>query len=365
MSKLRNWLRKSGFDVVRYNENDKEVIPIVAEKERSEVETILKSVGRTERKSVFQPFSRPDSSTQELDNLENKWWNAYGDLIEQVWVLPDEVNDLLRGPYVKKAKDFFLADAPSAKILDLGCGSGWFGRMLADDRIEYLGTDFSSTQIKIANDKLKSIENKGTISYICSHDLAEIPDLSSYTGVVINAFLHHLYWDELTIIFDLLAKSLSSGCKVFILEPVYPPKSNEISDISSAMSSGVSKWFECMSEKIKASGEYDQETDQKLLRLFKESDELGYFLSPKEVPFDPIKFRSFLNNYVEIIDDYPTGVHDIAFAQLCAKIKGESKRKEFLAFFTAIRAIDKQLIDAPNGLDANTYLFTAFECKLK
>lgn len=372
MGKVRKIIRKFGCDIVRFPSEDQDMLknnPVTSLETIKETGKLMAEVAR-QQLPAFEPFDRPVKSTTALDQLENNWWNDYGDLIEKVWVLEDDINTELRQDYVSKAKQFFLSDTPKTKILDLGCGSGWMGRMLADENVEYVGVDFSETQIKIANDTLVKSGIKHSIKYHLTKDFTEVEDLDSVTGVVINAFLHHLYWDELDELFKGLVHHLPKGCKVYILEPVYPSLSKKSgatgNEASKLVGGALNLFIGQLKKQLVQTGKYDVALDKELEGVINESNAMGYFFSPKEVPFQMDKFRKFLNKYISVDNIYPTGIHDIAFAQMCSKITDDKLRSKVIsAVFPAVKLLDKMLLELEGEQDSNMYLFTAFECKIK
>ena len=236
MNIIKKIARVFGFDIIRFSKpkttlstkisntnkvSNKEVISGEFAKE------VLESVGRKSNISSFTYFNRPDKSSEKMELAENLWWNENGKIIEKVWVLSDDLNSRYRSAYVSKAADFFKTHKGEARILDLGCGSGWFGRMIANEHMNYVGMDFSSTQIEIANQKKEGLKNEKYLNYYCVSDIENIPNLEQTTGVVIHAFLHHLYWEDLRALFNKLHLILPEGCKFFIMEPIYPDLINQ------------------------------------------------------------------------------------------------------------------------------------------
>lgn len=376
MNIIRKITRKFGFDLVRYSNGTstaaeirpaRKNIPALISRERAE--QVLKSVGRTTDTPAFTWYSRPQKSSQALDEAENLWWNAHGKLIEKVWVLSEKVNNEYRKTYVSEAESFFRDSNGKAKILDLGCGSGWFGRMIAGKGLEYYGMDFSSTQIEIANAEKEHAENREHLHYYCLTDFKKIENLNEITGVVIHAFLHHLYWEELHMLFRELVEVLPDGCKFFILEPVYEdPAATDpaMQDSLNAMILSHRNHLALIKKDCIANDEFDIETETTLNEIVEESSVNGFFFSPKEVPFRMKEFTEFLKNYVHVESVLPTGVLDIETAQFIEKIRPAQKREQLCStLLPFVRSLDRILI-ANNYSAANTgtYLFTAFKCIL-
>ena len=68
-----------------------------------------------------------------------------------------EFQRIIRLPYLKKMKKFFMSDIKKTPliILEVGCGTGWVCRMIADEDLHIIGTDFSTGQLSIAKEQAK------------------------------------------------------------------------------------------------------------------------------------------------------------------------------------------------------------------
>ena len=332
----------------------------------------LISVGRKPHIRAFAFYERPKKSSAEMDKLENIWWNSNSNIIEKVWVFSEDVNISYRKPYVSRAALFFKENVKESKILDLGCGSGWFGRMIADKDIEYYGMDFSSTQIDIANSKKQKVLNKNYLNYYCINDFKKINNISSITGVVIHAFLHHLYWEELYLLFDELAEILPNDCKFFITEPIYPNQNN-IKYISKEEENSNIEFVKAYRLKLDLiknelinKNLYDTKTEYELMKLCMESNQNGFFLSPKEVPFKLNEFQTFLTKYLKIEKQYHCGVLNLETAQLIERINTKELQEHYSRLlFPIANSLDKNLLNNYYfETNQNNYLFTVFECVL-
>jgi 2-polyprenyl-3-methyl-5-hydroxy-6-metoxy-1,4-benzoquinol methylase len=136
-------------------------------------------------------LTRIKTSTAEQDELEHNWWNTNSDLIETIWANSYSIQKAIRLPYLKRMKQFFLKDAKSlpVKILEVGCGTGWVCRLIADNDFHVVGTDFSESQINRAKQEALHFKK----SEFCTYQLADASTFDKeYDGVVIHALLHHL-----------------------------------------------------------------------------------------------------------------------------------------------------------------------------
>ena len=380
MNIAKRIIRKFGFDVVRYTlpeiqastysqNNFASNPPVISSSLAVEA---LNSVGRNLGMPVHTYYKRPDRSSAVMEHAENLWWNTHGKLIEKVWVLSDPVNRQYRKDYVSKAAAFLKQGNAKAKILDLGCGSGWFGRMIADENLEYHGMDFSSTQIQIANNEKEKAVNKDHLNYYCLVDFKQIKNLNEITGIVIHAFLHHLYWDELDTLFQELVGVLPVGCKFFIVEPIYPDvKKIEISpDLQNSlncMSDGYRNYIKAITKDLINKNLYDSQTDTELDNIVSESAGNGFFFSPKEVPFRISEFTDFLNKYLEIEGVFHCGVLNIETARFIDRIMSKEKQQYYSdQLFPFVKTLDEILLNNKFfETNQDTYLFTAFKGTLK
>lgn len=380
MNSIKKIARKFGFDIVRYskptvaaNTIQKSIVkhkPIIS---HTLALNALESVGRKSNIPAFTYYNRPNKSSDSMEEAENIWWNAHGRLIEKVWVLSEDVNNLYRKNYVLQAASFFKQENKKVKILDLGCGSGWFGRMIADKELEYYGMDFSSTQIEIANSEKEKSSNNEHLNYYCLSDFRKIENLNDVTGVVIHAFLHHLYWDELHKLFQELSSVLPTGCKFFIVEPIYPNLNDtELKEKATVASANLfvkqyQKYIETLKHSLINKRKYDIHTEAELSEIISESSENGFFFSPKEVPFRLGEFTSFISKYLHIERIFMCGMLDTETAQFVDRIQSKEEKQYYSELlFPFVNSLDQFLISNKCfELNQYAYQFTAFQCILK
>lgn len=329
----------------------------------------LDEVGRDALPS-FTYFKRPMQSSKSLDGLEELWWNRTGSLIEDIWGMPTEVCEAYRGDYAQKAKNFFKEGKKHVKILDLGCGTGWFGRLIAGNGLFYEGIDFSETQIQIAKEKSIDFPYQDHLNFCKTTDFTKIKDISEYDGIIINAFLHHLYEDELNELFSAIKNTFRSGTKIFIMEPVYPTNKAE-QTVKAIIDDMKNQTIGCLVNSIKSraihSGDYDISKENDISSLIAESNRNGFFFSPKETAFTFGEFNSLISEYCSTDNYFYVGYQDLHFMQTISLIKDESMRKSLISeVYPLIKKLDTELID--NGYFFNkdkNYIFTCFECRLK
>ena len=148
---------------------------------------------------------RIKSNDAELDRKEMEWWDANAEIIEKIWALNFDFQKLIRLPYLKKAKHFFITNSANKplNILEVGCGTGWVGRMIADENLHITGTDFSEAQLKIAKEEAKRFNKEDFCKYQLASSTIVSKDLD---GIILHAILHHFTEEELMTFFNELEK---------------------------------------------------------------------------------------------------------------------------------------------------------------
>jgi SAM-dependent methyltransferase len=159
-----------------------------------------------------------------LDEAEKAWWQEYADLEEDYcWVQTPAIQRFLRGRYVR---DIARRLPPRARVLELGCGTGWLSVLMAERGGEEVwGVDFAPDQIARAERSLPR-GGHGRVKFLCVDqliDLAErLPGLR-FDALVLHGFSHHLTRSEIrSVVRDFAAHLAESNARVFTLEPVMP-----------------------------------------------------------------------------------------------------------------------------------------------
>lgn len=287
---------------------------------------------RTERLSI---------STKELDTLEHEWWNEHALGIEKIWALNFEYQKLIRLPYLKKMRSFFLKNTYQKQInlLEIGCGSGWVCRMIGDKNIHVLGTDFSEAQIDIARTQAKFFK-KDTY---CKYQIASVSDFSDKVdAVVIHAILHHLSKEELNDFFEQL-KRIKPGCKVFIYEPVFiTPQQKTPSLKDKLLNKIIFNVKKIAIEYAKKNGTIDQGIQSHLESMYSKARKEGWYLSPKEVPFYQDELNTYLKNDYVIANEYIVNKTDLEVAQAFV-MNGFIKPSKLFSkmYFRLVQYLDK------------------------
>lgn len=114
-----------------------------------------------------------------------------------------------------------LALPAGAKILDVGCGSGWLSEYFARLGYEVTGIDISDDLIRMARERVENVpynlDHETSLSCrFLTHDIEVEPLPEKYDAVICYDSLHHLV-DERAV-FRHLAAMLDVGGLLFILE---------------------------------------------------------------------------------------------------------------------------------------------------
>jgi hypothetical protein len=259
-----------------------------------------------------KPVERPYRADREIARLEQEWWEANAPLVARVWELHDEVSRVARRRYLQAAKHFFTRgkDAKGdAHVIELGCGSGWVGQSICGPRLQITGTDFSASQIALAQENAARKQLGGFTHYqVATSEVWPSFDRAA-TGVLIHAFLHHLDGAELDAFFGMLHRNAPPGTQIWIYEPVFyaqPPAARSASApasnpipyrLATTIVSGMSKLYRKFDL-------LDVDTRDRFSALYARANEAGWHLSPKEVPLEFETFERDLARHVAVSRSY-------------------------------------------------------------
>lgn len=241
---------------------------------------------------------RADPADPGLNARERAWWNDNAPVIERVWEMDPEVSRVVRGRYLLAAREFFLSGRTSATVLEPGCGSGWVGQALAGPDLRIVGTDFSESQIDLARTRA----GRFGLSEYCAYRVLA-PDswpveADAVDGVLMHAFLHHLDDVEVDALLGQLRSRLRPGTRVWIYEPAF--LSGEVpAPNGPAWWLGRSMHALCAVQRLASRllGLRDEPTADSFDRLMRQAQENGWYLSPKEVPFDRDAFTARIRQH--------------------------------------------------------------------
>jgi SAM-dependent methyltransferase len=263
-------------------------------------------------------IERDARSSASLNELEHEWWNEHAGTVARVWEMDDAVSRAARASYLRRIKRFLQAPRGEARILELGCGSGWVGQALAGPRLRIVGTDFSENQIALA----KRNAAARRVAPYCSYYVAGANDWPRHAegvnGVLVHAFLHHLDDTEIDGILDALEDRLPAGAKVLCYEPAFhatragggPSRSRRAGvalRAAARLHAGLSRLYA-------GAGLLDGAAVQRFTALQEKASAEGWYLSPKEVPFDVDAFTERLARRFDVRDSYWATVYTIGWA---------------------------------------------------
>jgi SAM-dependent methyltransferase len=318
---------------------------------------------------------RSQISDPVTDQLEEAWWNQNAEVIEAIWAQPYAIRVAVRSHYMMQAKQFFLngSDRP-IRVLEVGCGSGWVGRMIAEPgEIEILGIDLSEQQINLARQNVASEGLDSVCEYYCQN-LANfvVNENPRVSCVIIHAILHHLSWQEIHIILSQIA-SLGAGTKIFVYEPVYLNRESSRSGIAAQVLypwSGILSRIPRILSKILVQGQskhLDCMLQEKVQTLCKESTEKGWVLSPKEIVFQEEELLTALSQYCLVNKRYLCNHTSIGACQ--PAVFYNSDRLHTLLSKTVLPLsiwIDHHLFKTNMiARVTNEYVFMGYECIVK
>jgi len=156
----------------------------------------------------------PDIEAQEI-----AWWQTFGEVENRFcWVQPRSVQRILRGHYVKRIA---RSTSETSHVLELGCGTGWLCRLLAQAGARrVIGLDFSAAQIEIARRETRDAGLHDRVDYVCT-STAEYASRAKerFDTLIMHGFLHHLSVAELEEVLNASANLVRPGGQILLFEP--------------------------------------------------------------------------------------------------------------------------------------------------
>jgi len=302
-------------------------------------------------------------STKEIDELEKEWWNANAVTIEKIWAQSFRLQKLVRVPYLEKMKRFFLdsTNKRPLKILEIGCGSGWVCRLVADKDFNIIGTDFSDAQIALAKE-MAVLQGK---EEFCVYEVADASAFEKdVDGVVIHALLHHLSAKELQVFFKQFSE-IKKGTRVFMYEPVFLDKQpGKASFFDRAINKVIHEVKMFAINKAKKSGQEDVELNKKIEKIFNDAQEKGWYISPKEVPFYEKELDEYMKPLCTLQKKYIVNRSELEIAEVLAAWRIEKPGFLFSGILIPlVRQLDKISFQGKftHYLPANQHVFVCSE----
>ncbi len=308
---------------------------------------------------------KPDAAE---DALEERWWNDHAELVEAVWAMPMPLRKAIRLPYLQRATRFLLQDAKTApaQLLEVGCGSGWVGQLLAKPgKLHLTGLDLSAGQLKLAQESAARLG----LEECCRYERANLGEYAlqagkTFDGVLLHAILHHLTVQEIDSIFKEIA-TLGKGTKVFFYEPVFLKA-------KSAAPQWLRQWLRhplrtAQHQAAQYQDVYDVGQAMAVQEMCQASQQQGWVLSPKEVVFQEDELAQLLQPHFRIRQSYVCNYLAVPVAQ-AACFHADKALWQELAKTALTRAVWlDRLLDATGWIRsvAEDYVFMGYECEVR
>jgi len=306
----------------------------------------------------------PDRNAREL-----AWWETNGALMASVWDYDDLLSRAVRQDYLNRAKAFLLGGRPGT-VLEPGCGSGGIGRLIAGPDCRVTGLDWSRTMLDLARKQAGERGLDAHTQYLdaAGADLDAL--LQQADGVLIHAFLHHLDAPELAAYLERLRRGLRPGARVWIYEPTFysqppaAPVASPRAELQLALAQGL---LGALKQHFAQRGLLNTATYDALVELFRQANENGCYLSPKEVPFDIDEFGAQLAGSFTVSGDYWSTINMYAWVLEPHIITdAELRRAAIKTVMPALIQADAALAQDPDYLRATlvrpNHAFHVWEC---
>ena len=283
-------------------------------------------------------------SSPEWDRQEEEWWDANAEHIEKIWGLSDSLCRGARQRYIEdiRARFLQLKAARPLGILEIACGSGWPGRILASSALKVTGVDFSQGQIEMARAKAK--ESGQTNCDYVRMEISQINEafqLGQFDGAFIHCGIHHLSTMELTELTELLGRN-PKGFPIILVEPVYLDRSHLFGLI---VGGALNALHYLLGSFYFASFMQDKVMAQTTQDLFELATEKGWFFSPKENPFDVAEVQRLFSCNFDIKEIEPVTYFGLRSAQHLATLRDQKRAsRAALRVLPFLNIIDRLLI---------------------
>ena len=318
---------------------------------------------------------RAQAPDPDLDHEEESWWNEQAEVVEAIWAMQEPVRRAIRMPYLERAGRFFLDGAKQLPItvLEVGCGSGWVGRLIADrDRLRILGLDIAAEQIRMAKENAAHAGLSDTCEYRCQN-LADftVNDAQAVSCVFIHAILHHLSWQEIRSVLAQL-QALGSGTRIFVYEPVHltEPEGGRLPESFAARRA---RFLATLPHRARAIFERifrprrDIALVKKVEHLSREAQRKGRVLSPKEVVFREPEILGVLGEIGEVTERYLCNYTTMPIAQYATTLLNPSLQRLFTATVVPLSAwVDRTLFSGGQiPVVTREYVFMGYHCVVR
>jgi SAM-dependent methyltransferase len=126
------------------------------------------------------------------------------------------------GNVLPELEIFEQVDAESGRILDLGCGNGWYLRALLEEfeGLSGVGIDLMPESIRHARTTTAEDGLEGRLDFR-EADLTDFRTDEPFDVVVLNRTFHHV-WEDRDEVFETAAAALADGGHLIAWEPAWP-----------------------------------------------------------------------------------------------------------------------------------------------
>lgn len=318
------------------------------------------------------PLYRNYLTNKTIQKKEIEWWEKNASIVSKVWEMHEEISWSARKNYLEEAKNFFKSNKKKMTVLELGCGSGWVGQFLANSKLQIIGSDFSKSQIQLAKNRAKRKGLDKYCTYIVSHSLDLPKIIKSVDRILIHTFLHHLNGKEI----EELLKNIKSKCKEGTKLWIYEPAFYEAVDTDYINKPKVTTLFilqiagfihEKLTKILFKFDLIDKKTYDDFQKLIEVARRKGWYLSPKEVPFNLERFTKQLKNEFKVSNHYWATIYMIGWFFNVNLIKNKSVRllihKLLIPLFSFVDDLTRKDINyLKNCFRAPNYAFHVWEC---
>jgi SAM-dependent methyltransferase len=289
--------------------------------------------------------ARIADTNPELDHAEMDWWNTNAPLIERIWGLPDSLCSGVRQTYIRGVGKRFhqLLGARRLRILEIACGSGWPGRLLASPDLMVVGVDFSESQIALAREKA-SETGQQNCEYV-QMDINSMNDTfrsGEYDGAFIHCGIHHLAKNELEGFAAGLALT-PKGFPTILVEPVYLDRATFLGRLWDKALRAVY----VLTRNLYMGRVHDAAVMHDQDRLASQATDNNWWLSPKEAPFDVPELHRLFGKDFEIREITPVTRYALEAGQHLATLKDQARAarvgRRVLPFFRWLDALLSEL----------------------
>lgn len=145
-----------------------------------------------------------DEKKKNVLNVFNTTAEKYVEYFGDDWEFLEDING------------FINSTASNGKILDLGCGSGYISKYMADNGLQPIGIDFSEKMIEIAKQKYPQIP-------FYKMDIADVGnyfDENTFDGLLAIYTLYFIPKEQMDSVLESLSKILKDGANLLIVTQI-------------------------------------------------------------------------------------------------------------------------------------------------